>query len=313
VDKLSVAVVTGGAGFIGSHLVGSLLLEGFKVIVLDNFFTGSFENIRTYMDNPRLQIIKGDVRRKRVVREILREADYVFHLAAIASIPLSFKKPRAIDEVNVIGTINLLEESLNSHVEKFIFTSSCAVYGRPIYIPIDENHPTNPLSPYGISKLSAEHYCRVFYETYGLKTVILRLFNVYGPGQERSPYRGVISSFIDALRSGRAPVIFGDGEQTRDFVFISDVINALMLALKAKDVGGMTFNIGSGVETSINKVAEYLLKIFRLNVKPIYAEARAGDIRRSCANINRAREILGFKANISLDEGLKRYVKALAW
>lgn len=306
---LSKALVTGGAGFIGSHLVGRLMEDDFEVVVLDNLFTGSLNNIREYFGSPHLHLIRGDIRKKTDVRKAVKDVDYVFHLAAIANIDLSLKKPKLVNDVNVNGTLNLLEECLNSNVEKFIFASSCAVYGEPAYIPIDENHPVNPLSPYGASKAAAEHYCKVFYSAYGLKTVILRLFNVYGPRQERSPYCGVIAKFINVLRNGKAPIIFGDGEQTRDFIYISDVVSALMLALKNKSCSGMIFNIGSGLETSINEVADKLIKMFGLDVKPIHINARVEDIRRSCANINRAMNILGFKVNVSLDVGLEICVR----
>jgi len=303
------ALVTGGAGFIGSHLVSRLISEGFEVHVLDNFFTGSLENIRNYLGCPRLHVVKGDVRRRGDVRGALRDVDYVFHLAAVANIALSVRRPKLVNDVNVSGTLNLLIESLRFNVERFVFTSSCAVYGEPIYLPINEDHPTNPISPYGVSKLSAEYYCRVFHKVYGLETVILRLFNVYGPGQERSPYGGVIAKFIDALKSGKAPIIFGDGKQTRDFIYVDDVVDALILASKCGGCAGMTFNIGSGIETSINQLADKLIKIFSLDIKPIYLEPRAGDVRRSCANINRAREILGFRAKTPLEVGLEKCAK----
>lgn len=306
------ALVTGGAGFIGSHLVDRLINEGFEVRVLDNFSTGKLENIHAHLGNPRFHLFKGDIRRKRIVKEVIKGIDYVFHLAAVADIKLSMRKPKLVNDINVAGTLNLLEESLSSNVEKFIFTSSCAVYGEPIYTPIDENHPTNPISPYGVSKLAAEHYCRVFYEIYGLKTVVLRLFNVYGPRQERSPYRGVIAEFLKRLKKGNAPIIFGSGEQTRDFIYVADVVEALMLTLKSKLCAGVTLNIGSGVETSINEIAEKLIEIFGLKIRPIHLEARAGDVKRSCANINRAKETLGFKVNVPLEDGLKICIKEYA-
>ena len=306
---MSRALVTGGAGFIGSHLVDRLISEGFEVNVLDDFSTGCLENIKDYLNCPRFHLIRGDVRRRGVVREALRDVDYVFHLAAIASVPLSMRKPKLANEVNVSGTLNLLLESLRFNVKRFIFTSSCAVYGEPTYMPIDEEHPTNPVSPYAASKLSAEHYCRAFQKAYGLETVILRLFNVYGPRQERSLYGGVIAKFIDALKSGKVPIIFGDGEQTRDFVYVDDVVDALILASRRSECAGMTFNIGSGIETSINQIAYKLIKIFGLNIKPIYLNARAGDVRRSYANINKARDILEFKAKIPLEIGLEIYAK----
>ena len=312
VKLLPIALVTGGAGFIGSHLIDRLINEGFEVRVLDNFSTGKLENINAHLGNPRFHLFKGDIRKRGTLKEVIKGADYVFHLAAVADIELSMRKPKLVNEVNVTGTLNLLEESLNSNVEKFIFTSSCAVYGEPIYTPIDENHPTNPLSPYGVSKLAAEHYCRVFYEAYGLKTVVLRLFNVYGPRQERSPYRGVIAEFLKRLKKGEAPIIFGSGEQTRDFIYVADVIEALMLTLKNKFCAGVTLNIGSGVETSINEVAEKLIEIFGLRIKPIHLEARAGDIKRSYASINRAKETLGFRVSMSLEDGLKICIKEYA-
>jgi nucleoside-diphosphate-sugar epimerase len=297
--------VTGGAGFIGSHLADRLISEGFEVNVLDDFSTGCLENIKDYLNCPSFRLIRGDVRRRGVVREALRDVDYVFHLAAIASVPLSINKPKLVSEVNVSGTLNLLWESLRFNVKRFIFTSSCAIYGEPAYMPIDEEHPTNPVSPYAASKLSAEHYCRTFHKTYGLETVILRLFNAYGPRQERSPYSGVIAKFIDALKSGRVLTIFGDGEQTRDFIYVDDVVDALILASRHSECAGMTFNIGSGIETSINQIAYKLIKIFGSNIKPIHLESRAGDVRRSYANISKARNILGFRVNTPLEAGLE--------
>jgi nucleoside-diphosphate-sugar epimerase len=303
------ALVTGGAGFIGSHLADRLISEGFEVNVLDDFSTGCLENIKDYLNCLRFRLIRGDVRRKGVVREALRDVDYVFHLAAIASVPLSMSKPKLVNEVNVSGTLNLLWESLRFNVKRFIFTSSCAVYGEPAYMPIDEEHPINPVSPYAASKISAEHYCKAFHKAYGLETVILRLFNVYGPRQERSPYSGVIAKFIDALKSGRVPTIFGDGEQTRDFIYVDDVVDALILASRRSECAGMTFNIGSGIETSINQIAYKLIKIFGLNIKPTHLEPRVGDVRRSCANINKARDILGFRAKTPLEVGLEKCAK----
>lgn len=306
---MSRVLVTGGAGFIGSHLVGRLISEGFEVNVLDDFSTGSLKNIKDHLDRPHLNVIKGDVRRRDDVRIALKDVDYVFHLAAIANIDISMRRPKLVNDVNVFGTLNLLLESLRFNVERFIFTSSCAVYGEPVYLPIDEDHPTNPVSPYGVSKLSAEYYCRVFHKAYGLETVILRLFNVYGPRQERSPYGGVIAKFINALRNGETPVIFGDGEQTRDFIYVDDVVEALILASKSDGCAGMTFNVGSGIETSINQLAEKLIKIFGLNIKPIHLEPRTGDVRRSRANINKAKEILGFRVKTPMEVGLEKCAK----
>ena len=302
-------LVTGGAGFVGSHLVDRLMNEGFEVVVLDDLSTGSLDNVRAHTESPRFQFIRGDVRVRGVVRRALRGVDFVFHLAAIASVDLSIRRPDLVNDVNVVGTLNLLEESRRVDVEKFVFTSSCAVYGEPIRLPVDEEHPTRPLSPYGASKLAAEHYCDVYHRVYGLNTVVLRLFNVYGPRQERSPYGGVISRFIDRLRRGLAPIIFGDGRQTRDFVYVSDVVEALMLAMKSKECIGTTINIGSGVEVSIRGLAEKLMRIFGSRARPIFSRPRAGDVNRMCADIRRAREVLKFEPKTPLEEGLKACAK----
>ncbi len=306
---MSKVLVTGGAGFIGSHLVDRLVQEGFEVVVLDNLSSGSPENIKIHVENPKFQFIRGDVRVRGLVRRALRGVDCVFHLAAVASVDLSIRRPDIVNDVNVTGTLGLLEESRRADVEKFVFTSSCAVYGEPIKLPVDEEHPTRPLSPYGASKLAAEHYCSVYHRVYGLDTVILRLFNVYGPRQERSPYGGVISRFIERLRRGLAPVIFG-GTQTRDFVYVGDAVEALMLAMRSKDCIGMTINVGSGVEVSIRELADKLIKIFGLRVRPILSRPRPGDVSRMCADIRRAKEVLRFEPKTSLEDGLKACIKA---
>lgn len=305
---MSKVLVTGGAGFVGSHLVDKLIQEGFDIVVLDNLSTGVLDNIRAHVGKRNFQFVRGDVGVRYVVRRALRDVECVFHLAAIASVNFSMRRPDLVDRVNVSGTINLLEESRRADVKKFLFTSSCAVYGEPVKIPVNEEHPTRPLSPYGASKLAAEHYCMTYHRVYGLETVALRLFNVYGPRQERSPYGGVIGRFIDRLKRGLPPIIFGDGRQTRDFVHVKDVAEALMLAMKAKGCAGMIFNIGSGTEASIREIAERLIRIFGLEVRPIFTRHRAGDIRRMCADIKRAKELLGFEAKTSLDKGLKACV-----
>jgi len=275
-------LVTGGAGFIGSHLVNSLVREGFEVVVLDNFFSGRLENL-SHIDKHDFCLVRGDVRNKSDLRKALKNVDFVFHLAAIVNVPFSIENPLLVSEVNVDGTLNVLEESLKAGVERLVYASSCAVYGDPLKVPVDEGHPTRPLSPYGVSKLTAEYYCRVFYEVYELETVCLRFFNVYGSRQGGGPYAGVVSKFIEFLRDRKSPVIFGDG-----------------------------VNIGSGVETSINELAETLIELFGLSgIEPEYTCPRVGDIKRSCASLEKARRLLGYRPKFSLKNGLSSLLREL--
>ncbi|MEM2614802.1 MAG: GDP-mannose 4,6-dehydratase [Nitrososphaerota archaeon] len=294
-------LVTGGAGFIGSHLVEKLLKEDYDVIVLDDLSFGKIKNLD--LKNPRLLFFKGDVCERESVKKVLKDVYVVFHLAALIDVPFSVKNPALVNHVNVCGSLNLLEESVRHDVEKFIFASTCAVYGEPRYLPIDEEHPTNPVSPYAVSKLTVEKYCRVFNKNYGLKTVSLRLFNVYGPRQRSGAYSGVITKMIERLRYGKPPVIFGDGTQTRDFVFVLDVVDALYRAINSRCSDEI--NIGSGRETSINSLAKTLCEKFNLRcIVPIYRKPRTGDIKRSWANIEKAKRCLGYEPKFSLHDGL---------
>jgi nucleoside-diphosphate-sugar epimerase len=298
-------LVTGGAGFIGSHLVETLMSEGFDVVVLDDFSSGRRENLSVYSGESNFCLVEGDVRVKADVEKALEGVNVVFHLAAIVSVDFSVKDPLLVNEVNVGGTLNILRESLKAGVKRFVYASSCAVYGEPVNLPINEEHPARPMSPYGVSKLAAEHYCRVFYEVYGIETVCLRFFNVYGPRQMIGPYSGVIVQFIDKLKHGEKPIIYGDGNQTRDFVFVGDVVDAYLRAMRCKNCVGETINVGSGVETSINRLADALIELFGTrDIKPVYAKARAGDIRRSYADLSKAEGLLGYKPKTSLKEGL---------
>ncbi|MEM3566634.1 MAG: SDR family oxidoreductase [Candidatus Bathyarchaeia archaeon] len=295
-------LVTGGAGFIGSHLVEKLLKEGFDVIVLDNLSSGKIENLN--LKNPKLSFFKGDICDRKTVKKVLKDVDVVFHLAALIDVPFSVENPALVNHVNVCGSLNILEESIKQHVGKFIFASSCAVYGEPQYLPINEEHPTNPISPYAASKLAVEKYCQTFNKLHGLKTVSLRLFNVYGPRQRNGAYSGVITKMIERLKSRKPPIIFGDGTQTRDFVYVLDVIEAFYKAMKAKQCIG-EINIGSGEETSIIELAKILVEKFSLkSIKLIYTKPRRCDIKRSCANIERARMMLGYEPRFTLRDGL---------
>ena len=300
-------LVTGGAGFIGSHLVERLLKEDYNVVVLDDLSSGKTENLD--LKNRSLLFVKGNICDRGLVKKAVKDVEVVFHLAALVDVPFSVRNPLLVNQVNVCGSLNILEESVKNSIEKFIYASSCAVYGEPQYLPINEEHPTNPLSPYAVSKLTVEKYCQVFHKLYGLKTVSLRLFNVYGPRQEGNSYSGVISRFIRRLRSGKPPIIFGNGSQTRDFIYVLDVVDAFYKALNSRQCIG-EINIGSGKETSIKELAEILIGKFGLkNVEPIYAEPREGDVKRSWANIEKAKHELGYKPNFTLRNGLGKLLK----
>lgn len=250
-------------------------------------------------------LVEGDVRNKSNVKKALEGVDVVFHLAAIVNIGFSVKNPVVVNEVNVGGTLNVLSESLKAGVKRVVYASSCVVYGESVNLPVNEEQPTKPMSPYGVSKLAVEYYCRVFYEVYGLETVCLRFFTVYGPGQVVGPYSGVIMKFIDRLKRRKRPIIYGNGQQTRDFVFVEDVVNAFLRAMRCKNCGGEMINIGSGVETTINRLADALIGLFGMcDVKPVYARPREGDIKHSHANLNKAERLLGYKPERPLMKGL---------
>jgi nucleoside-diphosphate-sugar epimerase len=267
--------------------------------------SGRRENLSAHFGKSNFCLVQGDVRDKTDVKKALESVDVVFHLAAIVSVDFSVKDPLLVNEVNVGGTLNVLRESLKTGVKRFVYASSCAVYGEPANLPINEEQPTKPMSPYGVSKLAAEHYCRVFYEVYGFESVCLRFFNVYGSRQVVGPYSGVIMKFIDTLKRGEEPIIYGDGEQTRDFVFVGDVVDACLRGMRCKNCVGEMINVGSGVETTVNRLADVLIELFgSRDVKPVYAEPKAGDIRRSCADLSNAERLLGYKPEKSLMEGL---------
>lgn len=302
-------LVTGGAGFIGNHLVDALVKEQYGVIVLDDLSSGAFENVKQYLANG-VTFINGDVRDKQVVIEALKDVDAVFHFAAVTSVPYSVRNPSVTYDVNVLGTMNLLEACLHMDVKKFVFASSCALYGEAEYLPIDEKHPANPVSPYALSKLEAEKCCAKFFEMYGLKMSILRLFNVYGSRQRWNQYSGVITSFIQRLRQKRPPIIYGNGEQTRDFVHVNDVVQACMLVLGNEGLAGQTFNVGTGESTSVNWLARLLTQIFgHEGIVPLYKGCKVGDLRHSYADMNKAKEVLGYRAKTSLKEGLLTLVE----
>ena len=302
-------LVTGGAGFIGSHLVDRLLKEGFDVIVLDNLSSGHVRNIKHHIGKRGFQFIKGDIRNRELVNKLVKEIDVIFHLAAIVSVPQSVRNPTLVNEVNVSGTLNLLEAARKSKVKRFIFASSCAVYGNPQSLPIKEESPLRPISPYGASKLAAETYVQVFHKVYGLKTVCLRYFNVYGPRQSEGRYSSVISRFLRALREDRPLKIYGDGKQTRDFVHVHDVVEANVLALKERKAVGECFNIATGSPITIEDLAKKFMAVFGKKTKIAYLKPRRGDIRHSYADISKAVEKLGYKPKISLENGLVTIIK----
>ncbi|MCX6777551.1 MAG: SDR family oxidoreductase [Candidatus Micrarchaeota archaeon] len=298
-------LVTGGAGFIGSHLVDALAKKN-EVVVLDNLSSGSEKNL----EGMKVKLIRGDVRNVEDVKKACEGAEVIFHLAALAYVAESIKNPALADAVNSGGTLNILECARKGGVRKVVYASSSAVYGNAPGLPKTESSELSPESPYAITKLAGERYCAMYEKLYGIESVCLRYFNVYGPRQNPGgDYAAVVPKFIEAVKSGRQPVVYGDGEQTRDFVFVDDAVGANVLAMK-KGVNGI-FNIASGEEVSINGLIEVICKVMGKSIKPKYAKARAGDVGRSAADITLARKKLGYAPKYDLEQGIRETVRRI--
>ncbi len=295
-------LVTGGAGFVGSNLVDALVVQNVKTIVLDDLFTGKIENLPK---SNLVEFVEGSVCDEDLVKKLVKEVDLVFHLAA-RNIIVSTQNPREDFAVNIGGTLNILLAAKERGI-KVVYTSSTSIYGNPRYLPINEDDAINPFTPYATSKLAGENYCFSFYETYGLPTTVVRYSNIYGIKQRPdNPYCGVVSKFFDAVIKDQPPSIHGDGEQTRDFTYVDDAVEATILAASEK-ADGQIYNVGTGIETSINTLAQKIIKLFGKNITPTYIDRRDIDnIRRRVVNIEKIRKELRWIPKYSLDDGLKK-------
>lgn len=299
------ALVTGGGGFIGSHLVRAMLDSGHEVRVLDNFATGRRENLLELGTS--FELVEGDIQSYERVHNAVGGCDVVFHQAAMPSVPRSVQDPLTSNASNVIGTLNVLLAARDSGVQRVVFASSSSVYGASEELPKRESQTPLPISPYAVAKLAGEGYCRSFQAVYGLETVALRYFNVFGPHQDPlSQYAAVIPNFLTAALEGRSPTIFGDGTQTRDFTYISNVIDANLLAMTAPDVAGQSLNVACGGRISLNEVITAIAELTGRDFEPRYHPPRVGDVPHSMASIDRAREVLGFEPAVSFRDGLAR-------
>jgi nucleoside-diphosphate-sugar epimerase len=302
-------LVTGGAGFIGSNLVHELLARGHEVRVLDNFSTGHRHN----MDEVRgeLDVIEGDLRSYERVHHAVRGCEIVFHQGALPSVPRSVQDPLTTSEINVGGTLNVLLTARDEQVRRVVFASSSSIYGDAPGFPRSEGQTPMPLAPYAVSKLAAEQYCRVFAKVYGLETVSLRYFNVFGKHQDpASQYSAVIPRFITAMREDRPPTIYGSGEQSRDFTHVDDVVAANLLAMEAPAATGGVFNVGCGRHHSLNDLVVRLNRLLDSDIQPIHAPPRPGDVERSWADIGLARKVFGYEPEVDFEQGLQRTLEA---
>jgi nucleoside-diphosphate-sugar epimerase len=299
-------LVTGGAGFIGSHLSEELIKRGHKVRVADNFVTGYRHNLRKGVE-----LMEGDLADPAAAQRAVEGIDYVLHEAAIPSVPRSVANPVESHRANVDATLNMLIAARDAKVKRLVFAGSSSVYGDTPSLPKREDMPHSPLSPYALHKQLGEQYAQMFTRLYGFETVTTRYFNVFGPRQDPgSPYSGVISLFIKALIEGTQPVIYGDGGQTRDFTYVGNVVDGVLRGAETPGVGGEVFNVATATRVSLNELLDVLKKIIGSDAQPIYKEARAGDVRHSQADISKAQQMLGYQPTVSLEEGLRETV---AW
>lgn len=300
-------VITGGAGFIGSHLAEELAGRGYHTIVLDDLSTGKMENIEKLLRNSNVEFISGSITTLPLLQEVFKGVQYVFHQAALSSVPRSIEDPNASHEANITGTLDVLLTAKDNGVKKVIYASSSSVYGDTPTLPKREDMMPCPLSPYAVTKLAGEYYCQTFQEVYQLPTVYLRYFNIYGPRQDpNSQYAAVIPQFIKRINEGNSPIIFGDGEQTRDFTFVKDAVQANILAAESDACG--LFNIGRGESITINRLAELITELVGNGVRPIHQEPRPGDIRHSLADISKAKAF-GYEPKYGLEAGLGETIR----
>lgn len=302
-------LVTGGAGFIGSNIVEELVSLGHKVRVLDNMSTGRRGNLEEFEED--ISIIEGDIRNYEVVRQAVDGVDAVLHQAALPSVPRSIQDPILSNEVNVDGTVTMLKACVDAGVKRFVFASSSSVYGDTPQLPKHEDLPTNPLSPYAVSKLAGERYCDVFSRIYGIQTICLRYFNVFGPRQNPdSQYAAVIPKFIKAILDGESPIIYGDGEQSRDFTYVSNVVRANILASTAPCMGNLILNCACHGKVTLNSLVDEINGFLGESVEPVYAARRQGDIQHSFASITKAKDAIGYNPVTDFHDGLQA---TIAW
>ena len=303
-------LVTGGAGFIGSHLVRRLIADDAVVRVVDNLSTGKVARLADLSNS--IEFIKGDLADERVSDEVVEGVDYVFHQAAVPSVQRSVCDPIGTNRANVTATLNLLESCRRIKVRRVVYAASSSAYGDTEVLPKSETMPPNPLSPYALQKLVGEHYCKLYYDLYGLETVSLRYFNVFGPNQDPdSQYSAVIPKFISALLAKEPITVYGDGEQSRDFTYVDNIIEANLLAMRANEAPGRVFNIGCGEHISLNRLIRELEGILGLKAIVNYADPKPGDVRHSLADIRLARRILGYRPSIMFEAGLRKTVESM--
>jgi UDP-glucose 4-epimerase len=302
-------IVTGGAGFIGSHIVEELARQEHEVVILDNLFSGKLENIQPFLKKNKVTFVQGSITDIPVLKKILEGSDGIFHEGAIASVPRSIANPLATNEANVTGTLNVLIAARDCGVRKVLFASSSSVYGDTPTLPKHEDMPPAPLSPYAVSKLTGEYYLKVFSEVFGIKTLSLRYFNVFGPRQDpKSEYAAVIPRFITKILNHESPTIYGDGGQTRDFTYVKDVVQANMRAMESDAEG--VFNVAYCKRIDLNELANMIMEITGITVPLIYEPPRSGDVRDSLADIRRAQDAFGYAPEFTVKNGLK---ETIAW
>ncbi len=303
-------LVTGGAGFIGSNIVKEILNRGQKVRVLDNFSTGKRENIHQFMTNPDFELIEGDIRSFHIVRDAVKDVDFILHQGALPSVPRSINDPITSNDVNILGTLNVLEAAREFNVKRVVYASSSSVYGNNPTLPKEESMKIAPLSPYALTKYAGERYCQIYTQIYGVETVCLRYFNVFGPNQDpNSQYSAVIPKFINIMRSGKQPIIYGDGEQSRDFTYVANNVQANLLACTAENAAGNVYNIACNERYTLNDLVDLINKYLGTDIKPVYQDDRLGDVKHSLASIEKAKKDLGFNVIRTFEEGLAELIE----